>query len=420
MSTFEDFATAIRMRTLMKGIIKEEVDYLRPADKFGIVYSIDELNKTALVILDGDVLPIKVRYDLNNAPISSQQVPHYGLDGGDANRVRVSGGPGGYWITQIIRGHSSVARYDTQPGFRNFIINGACDVAQRGEGPFTTDNKCGIDQWVMNKGGAATVSVTRQTHTPGASPGTRYYAQIDISNSTGTGDYGLVGFKIEDVTKFDNEVVTLSFDAWAGSGTPAIGIEVSQVFGAGGSAQVTMPVKAVTIQQDTVKRYYVTFQMPSISGKTVSTGTDTYTLVYMWLTAGTVVASRASYIGHQNNSFRITNVQFELGPIATPFERLPVDVTLARCMRYYEQVTLGGYVAAPINNNVYRTSYFRVKKRATPAITIVSEAGIDNYVPGHSSFEYISVDMVSIISAVNASGFPYNALSMTYGASAEL
>lgn len=334
MSTFEDFATAIRMRSLMKGIIKEEVDYLRPADKFGIVYSIDSTTNTAQVILDGDDVPIRARYDVNNAPISSQLVPHYGYDNGDANRVRVTGGPGGYWITQIVRGHSSVGVYNTQPGFRNFFVNGACDVAQRGNGPFTAAGYC-TDQWNKWVGGAASISVTRQTHTPGAfTDGARYYNEFTVTNSSAAGDYAVFAMYVEDVYKLAGQVVTLSFDAWASSGTPSIGIECIQNFGSGGSTVVQTPIKAVTIKQNVVDRYYVTFVVPSISGKTVSAGLDTNTVIYFWLSAGSTYNTRASYIGHQNNTFRVTKVQLELGPVATPFENLPVDVTLARCKRY--------------------------------------------------------------------------------------
>lgn len=373
----------------MKGIIKEEVDYLRPADKFGIVYSIDSTTNTAQVILDGDDVPIRARYDVNNAPISSQQVPHYGYDNGDANRVRVTGGPGGYWITQIVRGHSSVGVYNTQPGFRNFIINGACDVAQRGNGAFTSDGYT-VDQWSKWHGGAATVSATRQTFTPGAfADGTRYYNEITVASSSAVGDYALTAFFIEDVYKLAGQVVTLSFDAWASSGTPSIGIEIIQNFGSGGSTAVQTPIKAVTIKQDTVDRYYVTFTVPSISGKTVSAGQDTNTAIYMWLSAGSTYNTRASYIGHQNNTFRITKVQLELGPIATPYENLPVDITLARCKRYLtvEGPGNGGgtvYAWGSAYNaaGVWMSCVLPVEMRATPAVSFNGAYQISDGVTG--------------------------------------
>jgi microcystin-dependent protein len=107
MSSFDDYSTALRMKALLKSIVAEEVEALRPTDKFGVVKSIAPDGK-AQVILDGDGIPISVRWDPVNKPISTLDVPNTTYEGGVANRVRITGRPGNYWITQIIRGHSAV------------------------------------------------------------------------------------------------------------------------------------------------------------------------------------------------------------------------------------------------------------------------------------------------------------------------
>jgi hypothetical protein len=92
------------MRQVLKGVVKEEVEYLRPADKFGYVQHIDIFNRVATVILDGDDTPITAKYPINYRPVSPSDAPDPVDNNGNANRVRISGKPGSYWITQIIDG----------------------------------------------------------------------------------------------------------------------------------------------------------------------------------------------------------------------------------------------------------------------------------------------------------------------------
>jgi hypothetical protein len=86
----------------------------------------------------------------------------------------------------------------------------------------------------------------------------------------------------------------------------------------------------------------------------------------------TVTANRA--VGQVNiaddtsNDFYITGVQLEAGTTASDFETLPVDVNLARCMRYYQIVdsvigTAGGTTA------VYAAILFPTVMRASPSIS---------------------------------------------------
>jgi hypothetical protein len=101
-------------------------------------------------------------------------------------------------------------------------------------------------------------------------------------------------------------------------------------------------------------------------------GTDftSGTLQTTW--SSTVTANRA--VGQVNiaddtsNDFYITGVQLEAGTTASDFETLPVDVNLARCMRYYQIVdsvigTAGGTTA------VYAAILFPTVMRASPSIS---------------------------------------------------
>lgn len=104
---FEELDTAMRMRELIASIVKEELDQLRPTDKFGFVQSVNLFDGTAYVILDGDTEAIKVRYPPGLRPASTQEAPDTVDSSSNPNRVRITGSPGNYWITEILSGTRS-------------------------------------------------------------------------------------------------------------------------------------------------------------------------------------------------------------------------------------------------------------------------------------------------------------------------
>ncbi len=143
--------------------------------------------------------------------------------------------------------------------------------------------------------------------------------------------------------------------------------------------------------------------------------------INFWLGAGTdatsgtlptswgslVTANRA--VGQVNiadstsNDFLITGIQLEAGTSATDFEFLPIDVSLARCLRYFEKsyeyatvagtatgvglVLSDGSYGAP--TTVYLTgSYpYKIEKRANPTVVVFDSAGTS----GKCNREWIGV-----------------------------
>jgi hypothetical protein len=90
-----------------------------------------------------------------------------------------------------------------------------------------------------------------------------------------------------------------------------------------------------------------------------------------------------------SNDWYITGVQLEAGTTASDFEFLPVDVNLARCLRYFEKLynltTVPADGAINISeggaggefswicfatNNIRTGTTFKVEKRTTPTITL--------------------------------------------------
>jgi len=269
---------------------------------------------------------------------------------------------------------------------KNKIINGDFYINQRAFTSNTTTGTFNFDRWKQfNVGG--TFTITPQTFTPGAAPlsgyeGKIYFQGITASQSA-AGDYAVISQTIEDVRTFAGQTITVSFWAKAASGTPKIALELGQNFGSGGSASVFTAISTVTISTSWT-RYSITTTVPSISGKTLSSGNDTLLEIFLWMSAGSSFASRASSIGIQNNTFQVWGVQVEAGSVATAFQTATgtLQGELAACQRYYQRIVDGAsqwigaisYFQAAFIENVTR---FIVQMRTAPSLVITT--GTDYY-----------------------------------------
>jgi hypothetical protein len=235
---------------------------------------------------------------------------------------------------------------------KNRIINGDFYVNQRNF-TSTTTSSYGFDRW-RYEFSSGTNTYSAQTFTPGAAPVAGYegknFAQMDITGQSASSAYNILGQRLEDVRTFAGQTVTLSFWAKASSGTPKIGLEITQVFGSGGSpsAFVSTPMGSITTSTSWV-RYSKTIAVPSISGKTIGTDANSsFIEANLWLSAGSDHNTRASSIGINNSTFQIWGVQLEQGSTATAFQTATgtIQGELAACQRYY-------YRAGSADTNAY-------------------------------------------------------------------
>lgn len=229
---------------------------------------------------------------------------------------------------------------------KNKIINGDFYINQRNFSS-TTTSSYGFDRW-RYEFSTGTNTYSAQTFTPGTAPVAGYegknFAQMAITGQSATSAYNILGQRVEDVRTFAGQTVTLSFWAKASSGTPKIGLEITQVFGSGGSpsAFVSTPLGSITTSTSWV-RYSKTIAVPSISGKTIGTDANSsFIEANLWLSAGSDHNTRASSIGINNSTFQIWGVQLEQGSTATAFQTATgtIQGELAACQRYY--VRFGG------------------------------------------------------------------------------
>jgi hypothetical protein len=209
---------------------------------------------------------------------------------------------------------------------KNKIINGAFDVWQRGTSIALADGAYTADRFLFNTDGgtAGTGTVTRQAFTPATAPVAgyegNYFARYNLATA-GTSSFNYFRQRIENVTTFAGQTVTISFWAKADSGR-TITSQIGQRFGTGGSATVFTTGASYTLTTSWV-RYTTTVAIPSISGKTIGTSSN-LELGFYWACASGMTIDFWGW-------------QMEAAQTASPFQTATgtLQGELAACQRYY-------------------------------------------------------------------------------------
>jgi len=253
--------------------------------------------------------------------------------------------------------------------FKNLLHNGQFMVNQRALTSLVfTTNTFMSDRWVIaNVGvGTQTGNVSSSTAfgpTPTSGrpqPAKVQYMQVTVAKAAGAlaaGDeiiqmQSIEGLNVQHLnfgTPFA-KTLTLSFDVYCTvSGTFAVELISASSLGArtisrlftvvGGQWQtITLNYPGDTVNaldNDSAGRLAVAFYITA--GSTFTSGT----LQSNWGTltnANRAVGISNTYQATINNVFALTNVQLEVGTAASPYEVLPYDAELTRCMRYFERI----------------------------------------------------------------------------------
>jgi hypothetical protein len=137
---------------------------------------------------------------------------------------------------------------------------------------------------------------------------------------------------IEDVRTFAGQTATFSFWAKADAAATFDSFFLQQNFGSGGSGSVNTSITLSSTSLTTAwTRYTATIAIPSVSGKTIGTGSNIAILTRQPLSAGVV----------RNGTYDYWGWQLEAGSVATPFQTLTGSIQgeLAACQRYYYRQT---------------------------------------------------------------------------------
>ena len=290
---------------------------------------------------------------------------------------------------------------------KNAILNGDMNIWQRGTsyavangGPFYG----AADRWRYYHNGstAGTNTVSRQTFTVGQTdvPNNPTYYQRWTATTIGTSqtvtDFDQL---IENVGTFAGMATTGSIYIKA-SGTFTYTIYLEQNFGSGGSASVGTQIATGSTTTGWV-RVIGTATLPSISGKTVGTGSSLrYLIRFSNPTNGA--------------TFDIANAQVEASSTVTAFQTATgtLQGELAACQRYYESINTissrnmlsAGYCQT---TSVARFTAPVVQKRTTPTVTITGTLNV-MYSTG-SEATLSSISELDSNSAGNLLTFRYNA-----------
>jgi Carbohydrate binding domain len=260
---------------------------------------------------------------------------------------------------------------------KNKILNSDFSIWQRGTS--TTSGGFLADRWFSNwDGSGGTTTLSQQTFTTGTAPvagyESAYFFRFNRSVGVSGGTYGiLLGQRIEDVRVFAGQTVTVSYWAKADA-SRSFGVNFFQNFGSGGSSQVYTSVATPTLTTSWA-RYSHTITLPSISGKTIGSGS--YLLLDFEPTSNS-----GTFI------YDFWGVQLEAGSVATPFTTATgtLQGELAACQRYYWRLTAANnnYTTFCIGANYSSTqAYYAMRPpvtmRATPSQSASSAGNFSTY-----------------------------------------
>ena len=292
--------------------------------------------------------------------------------------------------------------------FRNIIINGGMDIAQRGTSTasITGDGYHTIDRFKTSISGLGTWTQSQSTDVP-SGQGFAKSLKMDCTTadaSPASSDVLIINQRIEGqnlqyLKKGTSSAESLTLSFWVKSNKTGTYIAELRDFD-----NTRSICKAYTISSaSTWEKKTLTFAGDTTGTLDNDNGASFYLQLFLGAgsnyTSGTLNTSWNSRttanlaVGQVNladstsNEWYITGVQLEAGTTASDFEFLPHDVNLYRCLRYYEkafdldvtpaeggetlfsggQLGVIGYVTNTARTNVI---LFKADKRADPTITI--------------------------------------------------
>jgi hypothetical protein len=274
---------------------------------------------------------------------------------------------------------------------KNKFINGAFNVWQRGTSFSVTSAVYTADRFKCSADTATTFS--QQAFTAGTAPVAGYEGTFFLRAATGAGTaYVDVSQPIEDVRTFAGQTATLSFWAKANSATTLVSF-FRQSFGSGGSANVDTTGSSSSLTTSW-QRFTFTVAIPSVSGKTIGTGSALIPILYC-------------NSGAASKSIDIWGVQLERGSKATPFQTASggsLQAELAMCQRYFYAVNrnlVNRIIGQAISTSrAIPVLMFPVQMRTTPSVTYDTST---NYTVSNSGAGDATVGSIATLASTNNS-----------------
>jgi hypothetical protein len=289
--------------------------------------------------------------------------------------------------------------------FRNILINGGMDIAQRGTSStgVTSNGYYTCDRWNTIPINLGTWTLTQSTDVP---TGQGFVSSFKLDCTTADASPAaddlfifrqkIEGQNLQYIKKGTSSAESLTLSFWVKSNKT--GTYIAELFDNDNTRQIS---KTYTISSaDTWEKKTITFAGDTTgaldndnavslfaqfwlgSGSTYSSGTLSTT----WTanTNANRAVGQVNLADSTNNEWYITGVQLEAGQVASDFEFLPTDVNLLRCQRYcyaYAQYGDGDVSGNRQYSATYSTTaafiriHYPTQMRVEPTITYAAAGG---------------------------------------------
>jgi hypothetical protein len=332
-----------------------------------------------------------------------------------------------------------------EPNFRNILINGGMDLAQRGTSTSSiTSNTYSLDRFLLSfSGSIGTWTVAQDTTVP-TGQGFAKSTKIDCTTadaSPASGDrifytQRIEGQNLQYLKKGTSSAESLTLSFWVRSNKT--GTYIINLYDGDNNRQIS---KSYTISSaDTWEKKELTFAGDTTGAFNNDNAVSLYCNFYLGAgtdyTSGTLATSwetptnANAAVGQVNladstsNEWYVTGIQLEAGSVASDFEFLPVDVNKNRCLRYYERFVYNeemywiGTGFAESNTDV-RIVLLYHPKRGDPSASFSGQIRVD---PGNRTATSMSFDTMKTRSGLfygsfSASGSTNDAYSMRFNTS---
>ena len=310
-------------------------------------------------------------------------------------------------------------------GFKNRIINGKMDIAQRGTSfAAVADGAYTLDRWRFGNTSSAVVTISQQADGPADNEfqNSLRVAVTTADASIAAGDTCFVSQRIEgyNVRDLIGRTFTLSFRVRSSkTGVHCIalrnsGLNRSYVAEYTVNAANTWESKAITVPSGLITAG--TWDWTNGTGlelaAVLAAGSTFQTTAGAWQTGNFLdTVNQVNCLDTVGNIFAITGVDLKPGAVDSPFEHRPFGTELAFAQRYFEKSynladapgTTGGATSfratcQAANNYMSVNSQFAVRKRSTPTITLY------NPVTGATGQFVADSTNVNVVSAADAAG----------------
>jgi hypothetical protein len=272
-------------------------------------------------------------------------------------------------------------------GFKNRIINGKMDIAQRGTSfAAVADGAYSLDRFKHEYVTSGVTTASQQADVPSSNEfqNSLRVAVTTADAAVAAGDIYILTQFIEGFNARDliGRTFTLSF--WVRSsktGTHCVafandGSNRSYVAEYSINAANTWENKTITLTGGLITAG--TWNWTNGAGLKVRfalmAGSTFQTTANTWQTGNfSATSSQVNCLDSTSNIFAITGVQLEVGSVATPFEHRPYGAEFALCQRYYEVINYPNfYLPSTTATQMYLPFGFKITKRAVPTITLPS------------------------------------------------